>query len=141
MKTILAAAALTLVSSSAFAEDGYTLNQRRSIVPEDVEEETPVVVEKTARGLSDKQVDVAIETDHSDELEYCWLRVPPALRKATDANIHLSIETDGVVSGLQLTGDLPDGVASCISDVASRWTFPVATAKSEIDHALRLSSI
>lgn len=137
MKTILAAVALTLVSSSAFAEGVHT---RQQIVPED-EEETPVVVEKTARALTDKQVDDTIETEYADELEYCWLRVPPELRKAAIANLHLSIETDGAVSGLKLTGELPDAVGACITDVGSRWTFPTATAKSEIDHALHLTSI
>ena len=78
--------------------------------------------------------------ERSAELEYCWLRVPAAKRTASSAMLKLMIEASGAVALADLDGELPAGVAKCITTVASKWTFPAGDEGCEIEHGLSINS-
>ena len=105
---------------------GYGLKTRKIEVPE-TDAET-----FEAKGLKENQVGVIVREREGD-LEYCWLRLPPA-------KLHLSIEASGKVATVEVNGDLPAGVAKCISQMAGRWAFPAADTASEIDHGIMLTT-
>ncbi len=92
-----------------------------------------------AKPLSENQVG-AIVRERAEDLEYCWLRLPPAKRVVSAAILHLSIEADGKVAAVEVNGDLPAGVGKCITQMAGRWTFPAADAATEIDHGIMLTT-
>ena len=111
----------------------YGLKARRIEVPE-TDAET-----FEAKGLKDNQVG-AIVRERADDLEYCWLRLPPSKRVVSAAILHLSIEASGKVGAVEVNGDLPAGVGKCITQMAGRWAFPSADAASEIDHGIMLTT-
>lgn len=114
----------------------YGLKQRRAALPAEISEETE---QFDAKALTESQVGKIVR-ERSDELEYCWLRLPPAKRVVSAAILHLSIQGTGKVASVEVNGDMPAGVAKCITSAASRWTFPVADAATEVDHGIMLTT-
>ncbi|MBA3396805.1 MAG: hypothetical protein H0T89_29510 [Deltaproteobacteria bacterium] len=112
---------------------GYGLKQRRSALPTEETEQFE------AKALTESQVGKIVR-ERSDELEYCWLRLPPSKRVVSAAILHLSIHGTGKVASVEVNGDMPAGVAKCITSAASRWTFPVADAATEVDHGIMLTT-
>ena len=112
---------------------GYGLKTRKIEVPE-TDAET-----FEAKGLKENQVGVIVREREGD-LEYCWLRLPPAKRVVSAAILLLSIEASGKVATVEVNGDLPAGVAKCITQMAGRWAFPAADTASEIDHGIMLTT-
>ena len=112
---------------------GYGLKTRKIEVPE-TDAET-----FEAKGLKENHVGVIVREREGD-LEYCWLRLPPAKRVVSAAILHLSIEASGKVATVEVNGDLPAGVAKCITQMAGRWAFPAADTASEIDHGIMLTT-
>ena len=157
MKAILASLIVTLAAGTALAKPSkpapkkpiaapavdevsklnlglaYGLKARKIEVP-DTDEET-----FKAEGLKENQIN-AIVRERADDLEYCWLRLPPSKRVVSAAILHLSIEASGKVAAVEVNGDMPAGVGKCISQMAGRWTFPVADTASEIDHGIMLTT-
>lgn len=97
------------------------------------------VVGEVMHVLNDHDIAQSIRADHSDELEYCYTRVPS--NAAVTASLHLSIAQSGVVTGVRINGAMPSAVSTCLVSVASHWQFPRSSAAVEIDHSLRLSTI
>ena len=89
--------------------------------------------------LKENQVS-AIVKERADDLEYCWLRLPPAKRVVSAAILHMNIAATGKVASVEVNGDLPAGVGKCITQMASRWVFPAADAATEIDHGIMLTT-
>ena len=111
----------------------YGLKQRKNEVPE-TDAET-----FEAKGLKENQVG-AIVRERAEDLEYCWLKLPPSKRVVSAAILHLSIESSGKVAAVEVNGDLPAGVGKCITQMASRWAFPEADNTTEIDHGIMLTT-
>jgi hypothetical protein len=44
------------------------------------------------------------------------------------------------VTAARVDGELPAGVGKCITSVATRWSFPVGDARSEIEHGITLTT-
>ncbi len=78
--------------------------------------------------------------DKVRDVEYCWLRVPARRRVATSATLHVTVEPMGNVSSVRVDGELPRGVARCMSKVGSRWRFAVADTRSELEQAIMLTT-
>ncbi|HEY4182551.1 MAG TPA: hypothetical protein VGM90_37220 [Kofleriaceae bacterium] len=106
------------------------------------ETERPDVDEETfeAKGVSNKAA-IALVKSKSDELEYCWMKLPAAKRANTSASLHIAIEASGAVAGAWVDGSVPASVEKCLSERAAKWTFPAADAGSEIEHALSFSTL
>jgi hypothetical protein len=115
----------------------YGLKTRKVTQPERLPE--PDVESFEAKALSEKQVG-SIVRERTEDLEYCWLRLPPAKRVVSAAILHLSIEASGKVAAVEVNGDLPAGVGKCITQMASRWAFPAADTATEIDHGITLTT-
>ena len=113
--------------------ESFDLKQRRSAPPRDVD--PPVVV----RSLSDSQTDRVIK-NHVEDLEYCWLKLPASRRTTTAATLHVTIEAIGNVADARVEGELPTGVAKCMSLAASKWRFPVTDARTELEHGITLTT-
>lgn len=112
----------------------YTLGLRRA---------TEVAVndaDKVAAKSVTESTVAAVVREKSEVLEYCWLRVPAAKRTATSATLKLMIEATGAVAGAELEGELPAGVAKCITSAAAKWTFPSADEGCEIEHGISLNA-
>ncbi len=145
MKPILVSLALALLSSSAVADkakpkpakkpnfgESFDLKARSSSKPRDVD---PAI----ARNLTEHQAGRVIK-DKIGDLEYCWLKLPAGKRVASAAMLKVTIEAAGTVTQARVDGELPAGVAKCITSAANRWTFPVADARSEIEHGITLTT-
>jgi hypothetical protein len=112
----------------------YTLGLRRG---------TEVVVGESdkapARSVTESAVGKVVR-ERSEELEYCWLRVPAAKRTASSAVLKLMIEASGAVAGAELEGEVPAGVSKCITAAAAKWTFPAEDEGCEIEHGLSFNA-
>lgn len=106
------------------------------------ETERPDVDEETfeAKGVSNKAA-LAIVKSKSDELEYCWIKVPAKQRANTSATLHVAIEASGSVAGAWIDGTVPASVEKCLSERAAKWSFPAADAGSEVEHSLSFSTL
>ena len=82
---------------------------------------------------------VALVKTKSDELEYCWVKLPAKQRVETSAMLHIAIEASGAVAGAWIDGSIPAAVEKCMVDRASKWIFPAADAGSEIEHGISFS--
>jgi len=144
MKTILVSLALTLLSSSAFADkakpkptkkpnygESFELKGRFASKPRDVD---PTIVKNV------EQAPTRVIKDKVGDLEYCWLKLPAGKRAASSAMLRVTIEAAGNVTQARVEGELPAGVGKCITSAANRWTFPAADARSEIEHGITLST-
>lgn len=148
MKTILVSLALVAFATPALADkakppskpaakkkpnfgESFELKGRYASRPRDVE---PAIVKNVIasqpRVLEDKIADV----------EYCWLKLPAAKRVASAAVLKVTIEAAGTVTSAHVEGRLPAGVGKCITSVATRWSFPVGDARSEIEHGITLTT-
>lgn len=110
----------------------YTLGLRRA---------TEVAVGESDKGPARSVTESAVGKvvrERSEELEYCWLKVPAAKRTASSAVLKLMIEASGAVAGADLEGEVPAGVSKCITAAAAKWTFPAADEGCEIEHGLSL---
>ena len=96
--------------------------------------------EIAAKGVvTERQVDQKVK-DRSDDLEYCWLRVPAGKRISTTAIMHISIDETGLVSEARMEGELPAGVEKCMTSAAKSWRFAVTGSKCELEHAFTLNN-
>ena len=148
---LLATASITLLASPALAGkqkpkkevdevSKLNLGLKYALKPTRASALPAETVDKVdAKSLTENQVG-AIVRERSEDLEYCWLRLPPAKRVVSAAILHLSIEATGKVAAVEVNGDLPAGVGKCITQMAGRWAFPVADAASEIDHGIMLTT-
>jgi hypothetical protein len=113
----------------------YMLGGRRAAKPgSEVEQFIP-------RSLSQAQVATVVQANMSD-IQNCWELVPKAQRAdACTAMLNLSISDAGLVTDIELGGDVPAGAHKCITSAVSRWTFPVAETKSEVEYGISLRSL
>lgn len=146
MKTILVSLTLVFLSSSALAQkarppskakkpnlgESFELKGRNASQPRDVD---PSIVSNVI-----ERQPVRVIKDKLGDLEYCWLKVPAGKRVASAATLRVTIEAAGTVTQSRVDGELPAGVAKCITSAVNRWTFPVADARSEIEHGITLTS-
>jgi hypothetical protein len=113
--------------------ESYGLKARKTALPKADVDRADVVT------LSENQMTRVIK-DHLDEVQYCWMRVPRGKRAVAAAILVLAIEPIGRVKSVEINGDLPAGVATCIQKVASRWLFPATDAAAEISHGITLTT-
>ena len=65
----------------------------------------------------------------------CPPRNAPRRRRSSTSRLR-----PGTVALASVEGDLPAGVAKCITAAANKWTFPSADAGCEIDHGISLNA-
>ncbi len=111
----------------------FGLRSDRASAKPDCDEET-----FDLRRVSNKEA-VALVKTKADELEYCWVKLPPKQRIETSAMLHIAIEASGIVAGAWIDGTVPAAVEKCMTDRASKWIFPAADAGSEIEHGVSFS--
>jgi hypothetical protein len=144
MKSLSLAILALLVSTTAFAEqakpakkpavgDTYDLPRRghKTSVPR--ADATTQKISTVTEAMVAKIAKV-----RRGEVEYCWERLPASQRTKSTAVLHLEIEASGEVAAVEVGGDAPSEAASCIADLAHRWTFPAVDAKSVVDYTIRL---
>ncbi len=137
---------LGLLSSTAFADAesdawaklnygvGYGLKDRHASRPKgDVE---PVVELKTG---TESLMTHTVENRIGD-IEVCWLKLPAKRRVASSAIVHLVVE-GGSVTQAHVDGELPAGVASCITAATNQWAFPFVEGRSEVEHAITFHGV
>jgi hypothetical protein len=111
--------------------ESFELKSRSSSRPHDID---PAIVRNVAaqpaRAIKDKVSD----------LEICWLKLSAGKRLASSAMLRLTVEAAGNVSAVRVDGELPAGVAKCISSMASRWSWAPGDARSEIEHGVTLTT-
>lgn len=111
----------------------FELKSARDTAKPDVDDETFAL-----KTVSNKEA-VAIVKAKADELEYCWVKLPPKQRVETSAILHIAIEASGTVAGAWIDGSVPASVEKCMTDRAAKWVFPAADAGSEIEHGISFS--
>jgi hypothetical protein len=111
----------------------FELKSARDTAKPDVDDETFAL-----KTVSNKEA-VAIVKSKADELEYCWVKLPPKQRVETSGMLHIAIEASGTVAGAWVDGSIPASVEKCMTDRAAKWTFPAADAGSEIEHPISFS--
>lgn len=113
--------------------DDFGLKSARASAKPECDEETFEL-----KKVSNKEA-VALVKSKSEELEYCWVKLPPKQRVETSAVLHIAIEASGVVAGAWIDGAVPAAVEKCMTDRAAKWIFPAADAGSEIEHGISFS--
>jgi len=113
--------------------EDFGLKTARASAKPDCDEETFEL-----KKVSNKEA-VAVVKSKSEELEYCWIKLPAKLRVETSATLHIAIEASGVVAGAWIDGSVPAAVEKCMTDRAAKWVFPAADAGSEIEHGISFS--
>jgi hypothetical protein len=111
----------------------FGLKSARASAKPDLDEET-----FDLKRVSNKEA-VALVKSKSEELEYCWVKLPPKHRVETSAMLHIAIEATGLVAGAWIEGSVPAAVEKCMTDRAAKWIFPAADAGSEIEHGISFS--
>lgn len=113
----------------------YVLGKRESAKPSsDVQQIVP-------KSLSQAQVATVVQA-HMGDIQQCWNAVPKQLRvDACTADLKLSISDAGVVTDIELGGDVPASAHKCITSAISRWQFPVAETKSDVEYGISLRSL
>ncbi len=113
----------------------YVLGGRESAKPaNEVEHIIP-------KSLSQSQVATVVQS-HMSEIQTCWNAVPKQLRvDACTADLRLSVSDAGVVTDIELGGDVPASAHKCITSTIARWSFPVTEVKSEIEYGISLRSL
>ncbi|HEX5060448.1 MAG TPA: hypothetical protein VFV99_13865 [Kofleriaceae bacterium] len=102
------------------------------------ERDTEVFVPKS---LSQAQVATVVQA-HMGDIHNCWELLPKAHRAdACTAELRLSISDAGVVTDIELGGDVPAGAHKCITSAVSKWTFPTAETRTEIEYGISLRSL
>lgn len=113
--------------------EDFGLASARASAKPDCDEET-----FDLKRVSNKEA-VALVKSKSDELEYCWVKLPAKQRVETSATLHIAIEASGTVAGAWIDGTVPAAVEKCMTDRAAKWVFPAADAGSEIEHGISFS--
>lgn len=113
--------------------EDFGLKVDRAAAKPDCDEETFEL-----KRVSNKEA-VALVKSKSEELEYCWIKLPAKQRVETSALLHIAIEASGTVAGAWIDGTVPAAVEKCMTDRAAKWVFPAADAGSEIEHAISFS--
>lgn len=90
------------------------------------------------KSLTDSQANKVVK-DKLVDVENCWLKLPAAKRTASSAVLHLAVE-NGMVVEARVDGQLPKGVAACITSATDRWAFPVTDARSVVEQGLVLNA-
>jgi hypothetical protein len=90
------------------------------------------------KSLTESQANKVVK-DKLVDVENCWLKLPAAKRTASSATLHLAVE-NGMVVEARVDGQLPKGVAACITAATDRWAFPVTDARSEVEQGLVLNA-
>ncbi len=113
----------------------YVLGSRQSAKPmTDVEQIIP-------RTLGQAQVATVVQA-HMAEIQNCWDLVPKAERAdACTAMLNLSISDAGQVTDIELGGDVPASAQACMTSAISKWTFPAAETRTEIEYGISLRSL
>lgn len=108
--------------------DDYALGRRQTARPEqDVEQIIP-------RSLSQAQVATVVQ-GHMADIRNCWDLVPKLQRAdACTAQLALSISDGGAVTAIELGGDVPGGAQQCMTSAISKWTFPAAETRSDVEY-------
>jgi hypothetical protein len=126
-----AAAAAELDAQAIERATAFELSpERRSSSP--TGDAAPVVELKR---LTDSEINATI-FERADEVAYCWNKVPSARRDALQVGLSFTIQPEGTVSALTVTGDAPAKFSACVTQVAKRWTFPHADTSTEVDYPL-----
>jgi hypothetical protein len=113
----------------------YVLGRRESAKPG---AEAEHIIPKS---LSQSQVATVVQS-HMSDIQSCWNAVPRQLRvDACTADLKLSISDAGVVTDIELGGDVPASAHKCITSAIARWSFPVTEAKSEVEYGISLRSL
>jgi hypothetical protein len=113
--------------------EDFGLKSARASAKPDCDEETFEL-----KKVSNKEATAFVKSK-SDELEYCWIKLPAKQRIETSAILHIAIEASGVVAGAWIDGSVPAAVEKCMTDRAAKWIFPAADAGSEIEHGISFS--
>ena len=112
----------------------YALRSRNSEMPKSAEQD-PIVQIKS---LTESQANKVVK-DKLVDVENCWLKLPAAKRITSSATLHLAVE-NGMVVAARVDGELPKGVASCITAATDRWAFPVTDSRSELEQGIVLNA-
>ncbi|MGE0400796.1 MAG: hypothetical protein AB7T06_29060 [Kofleriaceae bacterium] len=113
--------------------EDFGLKSARASAKPDCDEET-----FDLKRVSNKEA-VALVKSKTDELEYCWVKLPAKKRVETSGILHIAIEASGSVAGAWIDGSVPAAVEKCMTDRAAKWVFPAADAGSEIEHGISFS--
>lgn len=113
--------------------DAFELKTSRAAAKPDVDEETFEL-----KTVSNKEA-IKFVKSKSDELEYCWVKLPAKQRIESSATLHIAIEASGAVAGAWVDGTVPASVEKCMTDRAAKWVFPAADAGCEIEHGISFS--
>jgi len=93
------------------------------------------------KSLNQSQVATVVQA-HMGDIHDCWELLPKAHRAdACTAELRLTISDTGVVTDIELGGDVPAGAHKCITSAVSKWTFPAAETRTEIEYGISLRSL
>jgi hypothetical protein len=140
-RPVLAAAAKPMKTSKDKAPvmkmgADYVLGRRQVNAKPDRE-----VLEIIPRSLNQAQVATVVQS-HMSDIQNCWDLVPKSHRAdACTAELKLSISDAGVVTDIELGGDVPAGAHKCMTSAIAKWTFPVAETRTEIEYGISLRSL
>jgi hypothetical protein len=112
----------------------FGLRARTSEQPKAAEHDPMIQI----KSLTESQANKVVQ-DKLVDVENCWLKLPAAKRIASSVQLHLAVE-NGMVVEARVDGQLPKGVAQCITAATDRWAFPVTDARSELDQGIVLNS-
>jgi hypothetical protein len=113
----------------------YVLGGRESAKP------THEVERIIPKSLTQSQVATVVQS-HMTEIQHCWTAVPKTHRAdACTADLKLSIAEDGSVTDVEIGGDLPGPAHKCMTQVISKWSFPVAETNSDVEYGISLRSL
>ena len=112
----------------------FGLRSRNSEQPKAAEHDPVVQIKSLTESQANKVVN-----DKLVDVENCWLKLPAAKRVTTSATLHLAVE-NGMVVAARVDGELPKGVAQCITAATDRWAFPVTDSRSELEQGIVLNA-
>jgi hypothetical protein len=114
--------------------ESFGLRSRASEQPKVAEQDPTVQI----KSLTDSQVNKVVK-DKLVDVENCWLKLPAAKRVTSSATLHIAVE-NGMVVAARIDGELPKGVAQCITAATDRWAFPVTDSRSELEQGIVLNA-
>lgn len=114
----------------------YVLGRREASKPS-----APDVLHVVPKSLTQAQVATVVQ-EHMGDLQLCWSAVPKAQRaEACTADLRLSISEAGAVTDIEIVGPVPSRAHTCMAAAISRWTFPAAETRSDVEYAISLRSL
>jgi hypothetical protein len=117
--------------------ESFGLRDRSAVQPKAVERE-PVAQLKALVALTESPIN-RIVRDRMADVENCWLK-QPGKHVATGVNLKLAVE-NGMVVSAKVEGELPKGLAQCITAATDRWAFPVIEGRAEIEQGIQLNAV